>query len=58
MTQQDERTDINEAQIAAHWKEEDFISPSPSFVAQANMADLKIFERFGEDKYPECFREY
>ncbi len=48
----------SEAQIAVHWKEEDLIPPPARFIAQANMADQGIFERFKEENFPECFREY
>lgn len=44
--------------IAAHWREESYIRPSAAFIAQANMNDPTIFERFAEKNYPECFREY
>ena len=50
--------EISEAQIAVHWKEEPLIPPPPSFVAQANMADKSVFERFAEKNFPECFNEY
>ena len=39
MTQDSDEVEVSEAQIAAHWKEEERIAPPPSFVAQANMAD-------------------
>jgi len=48
----------NEAQIAVHWKEEDYILPSPQFIGQANLADSAIVQRFNEEYFPECFREY
>src|SRR3990172_12943092 len=48
----------SEAQIAVHWKEEELIPPPARFIAQANMADQGIFERFKEENFPECFREY
>ena len=48
----------SEAQIAVHWKEEDYIHPSPAFIGQANMVDPGIYERFGLDNFPECFKEY
>jgi acetyl-CoA synthetase len=48
----------SEAQISVHWKEEELINPPPEFVAQANMADSGIFERFKEENFPECFQEY
>ena len=58
MADTDERAEADEAEIAAHWKEEEWISPSESFVAQANMADEAVFERFTADKFPEYFHEY
>jgi acetyl-CoA synthetase len=50
--------EVSEAQIAVHWKEEPFIDPSASFIAQANMNDKRVFERFSEKNFPECFEEY
>jgi acetyl-CoA synthetase len=50
--------EISEAQIAVHWKEEPLITPPVNFVAQANMNDSKVIERFSEKNFPECFREY
>jgi acetyl-CoA synthetase len=49
---------VSEAQIAVHWREEDYYQPPASFIAQANAADPAIFERFGEEHFPECFKEY
>ncbi|HUI74589.1 MAG TPA: acetate--CoA ligase [Candidatus Acidoferrum sp.] len=49
---------VNEAQIAVHWKEEEYFRPSAQFVSQANLADPHFVERFTEDFFPECFREY
>jgi len=48
----------SEAQIAVHWREEEYYSPPPKFVEQANAADPAIFERFSEDRFPDCFTEY
>jgi len=50
--------EVSEAQIAVHWREEEYYPPPPAFVAQANASDPAIRERFAEDKFPECFREY
>jgi len=50
--------ETSEAQIAVHWREEEYYYPSAKFIGQANMADPDILNRFAEDKYPECFREY
>ena len=43
---------VSEAQIAVHWREEEYIYPPEAFVAQANAADPAIFDRFSEDKFP------
>ncbi len=48
----------SEAQIAVHWREEEYIEPPPEFVAQANASDPAILERFSEEHFPECFTEY
>lgn len=50
--------ETGEAQIAVHWKEEEYIRPSAKFVGQANLADPAVAERFSEKHFPECFREY
>jgi acetyl-CoA synthetase len=49
---------VSEAEIAAHWREEEYYSPPPKFIAQANAGDPSIFERFSEKNFPECFKEY
>lgn len=43
-----QETPISEAQIAVHWREEDYYSPPATFIAQANAANPSIFERFSE----------
>ncbi|MFQ5937433.1 MAG: acetyl-coenzyme A synthetase N-terminal domain-containing protein, partial [Acidiferrobacterales bacterium] len=53
-----ESVEVSEAQIAVHWQEEEYFHPSPQFIAQANMADPKIYDRFGLDDFPECYKEY
>ena len=58
MAATDESTEVSEAQIAAHWREEESIPPNPAFIAQANMADPDVFERFSKERFPEYFREY
>src|SRR6266496_2935480 len=47
-----------EAQIAVHWREEEYVKPPASFVKQANAADPAILDRFSEEHFPECFEEY
>ncbi|MEM0129349.1 MAG: acetate--CoA ligase [Thermoplasmata archaeon] len=53
-----ERTEISEAEIAVHWKEEEYYDPPPSFVSQANLTDTATFDRFSRRHFPECFREF
>ncbi len=50
--------DVSEAQIAVHWQEEDYVTPPTKFIAQANLTDAGIFERFSLDKFPECYQEF
>ncbi|HEX9122046.1 MAG TPA: AMP-binding protein, partial [Actinomycetota bacterium] len=49
---------VSEAQIAVHWREEEYYYPPASFIGQANAADPAILERFSEEHFPECFKEY
>ena len=49
---------VSEAQIAVHWREEEYFYPPARFIGQANAADPAIFERFSEEHFPECFKEY
>jgi acetyl-CoA synthetase len=53
-----EGTPVSDAQIAVHWREEEYIEPPAEFIAQANGADPAILERFSEEHFPECFKEY
>ena len=53
-----EVVETTEAQIAVHWKEEDYYYPSTKFIAQANLTDEEIFDRFSLDNFPDCFTEY
>jgi len=58
MSEKDEMEEVNEAQIAVHWQEEDYYYPSEEFKAQANVNDKSIYDRFSLDNFPECFKEY
>ena len=58
MTQSNENTEVSEAQIASHWREEERIYPDTAFIAQANMADPSVHDRFTGDKFPDYYREY
>jgi acetyl-CoA synthetase len=53
-----EITQVSEAEIAVHWQEEEKFYPTAQFVAQANMTDPAIYERFSLENFPECFKEY
>ncbi len=53
-----EVVETSEAQIAVHWKEEDYFYPSTKFIAQANLTDESVYDRFSLDNFPECFKEY
>src|ERR1700739_4469587 len=46
----------NEAQIAVHWKEEEYFHPTAKFIGQANLSDPALVERFSEKHFPECFK--
>ncbi len=51
-------TQVSEAEIAVHWREEEYFPPPASFIGQANASDPAIFDRFAEKNFPECFKEY
>ena len=48
----------SEASIAVHWQEEELVYPSPEFIAQANMVDPDVYNRFSLENFPNCFKEY
>ncbi|NNN18532.1 MAG: acetate--CoA ligase [Acidimicrobiaceae bacterium] len=54
----DEEEQVSEAQIAVHWREEEFYYPPAKFIGQSNASDPAILERFSEENFPECFKEY
>jgi len=53
-----EAVETSDAQIAVHWREEEYFYPPLKFVGQANMTDKGIYERFSLENFPECYREY
>ncbi len=53
-----EVVETTEAQIAVHWKEEDYYYPSPKFVGQANLTDPEIFNKFSLDNFPDYFTDF
>src|SRR6266699_6277710 len=55
---QDRTAEVSEAEIAVHWQEEDYVNPPEKFIAQANLADKTVLERFSLDNFPDCFKEY
>ena len=57
-TKAKENTEVSEAQIAVHWKEEGYFQPPKKFIEQANVRDPEIRERFSLKRFPDCFREY
>jgi acetyl-CoA synthetase len=50
--------ELTEAQIAVHWKEEEYFYPTEEFKRQANLTDPKVIERFSLKNFPQCFDEY
>src|SRR5258706_7729207 len=50
--------EVSEAEIAVHWQEENYVNPPERFVAQANLTDKTVFDRFSLDNVPDCFKEY
>ena len=49
---------VSVSQIAVHWREEEYVAPPASFVGQANASDPAIRDRFSEENFPECYKEY
>jgi acetyl-CoA synthetase len=59
MAEQEEKgVETSEAEIAVHWQEEGLVYPSTKFIAQANMTDESVYERFSLENFPDCFKEY
>jgi acetyl-CoA synthetase len=54
----EESYESSEATIAVHWREEGYYPPPPKFIGQANASDPAILDRFAEQNFPECFKEY
>ena len=50
--------ETSEAEIAVHWQEEGYYQAPLDFIAQANMTDPAIYERFSLENFPNCFKEY
>lgn len=56
--EQQEETKVSEAEISAHWGEEEYFYPSEKFIRQANVWNESIYKRFSEENFPECYIEY
>ena len=50
--------ELTEAQIAVHWKEEEYLRPSKKFIAQAHLSDPSFVKKFSEKHFPGCFDIY
>jgi len=50
--------ELTEAQIAVHWKEEEYFYPTKEFKAQANLTDSSFIKKFSEKNFPKCFDAY
>jgi acetyl-CoA synthetase len=55
---QQRTAEVSEAEIAVHWQEEGSVNAPKKFVAQANLTDKAVFDRFALDNFPDCFKEY
>jgi acetyl-CoA synthetase len=53
-----EEAEVSEAQIAVHWREEEYYDPPAALKEKANANDPAIRDRFSEEHFPECFEEY
>ncbi len=53
-----DEVESSEAQIAVHWREEEYVAPPEEFKAQANANDESILGRFSPEHFPDCFVEY
>ncbi len=53
-----EVTEVTEAEIAVHWGEEQYFHPPTKFIAQANLTDETIFQRFSLENFPWYWKEY
>ena len=52
MSEVKDQRDVSEAQIASHWKEEEFLHPPVDFIAQANMADPAVSRAVQREELP------
>ncbi|MHB8244954.1 MAG: acetate--CoA ligase [Acidimicrobiales bacterium] len=54
----DKESDVSAAEIAVHWQEEEYLEPAAAFVAQANLADPEVKERFALERFPGYYSEF
>ena len=54
----DRSDDVSASEIAVHWQEEEYYQPPAEFVAQANLTDPTVSERFALEKFPDCYQEF
>ena len=57
-TEAHEEQEVSEAQIAVHWREEEYYPPPEGLKKIANANDPSIRDRFTEERFPDCFVEY
>jgi acetyl-CoA synthetase len=53
-----EVVETSEAKLPYTGRKKDYYYPSTEFIAQANMTDKSIYDRFSLDNFPNCFKEY
>jgi acetyl-CoA synthetase len=54
----DEGHATSEAEIAVHWREEEYVEPPAAFLARANLTDPTVYERMSLDRFPDYFAEH
>ena len=52
MKEKEQETEVNEAQIAVHWKEEQYFYPSSKFVGQAYLTDPAVISASAKRIFP------
>ncbi len=55
---EERKNPTSEAEVAVHWKEEAYYHPRPEFIAQANLVDPEIRQRYGPERFPEFFKDH
>ena len=53
-TAEEETDEASEAQIAVHWREEEYYPPPESFAKQANANEPAILKRFSAENFPDA----